>query len=81
MEDPNTLEARKAFAEQSFVRDSTTTKSGNPGNPPIRSVADSIHHIKYHWGLGTAWWGTDHVLQAHQAILGLFAREPLKSAA
>ena len=81
VEDSATLEARRAFAGQSLVEDSSTTRTGNGENRPICSVEDSTHYIKYHGGLGIGWWATDHLLQAHQAILGLFAREPLKAAA
>jgi len=81
VEDSTTLQARKAFAGQSIVEESATTISGKAGNPPIGSVEDSTHYIKYHGGVGIGWWATDHLLQSHQAILGLFAREPLKAAA
>jgi hypothetical protein len=81
VEDSTTLDARKAFAGQPIVEDSATTKGKKGRNPPIRSVEDSTHYIKYHGGVGSGWWGTDHLLQAHQAILGLFAREPLNTAA
>jgi hypothetical protein len=81
VEESTTLEARRAFAGQSIVEDSATTISRKAGNPPIGSVEDSTHYIKYHGGVGIGWWATDHLLQSHQAILALFAREPLKAAA
>ena len=81
VEDSTTLEARRAFADQSVVEDSTTTISGKARNRPICSVEDSTHYIRYHGGVGHGWWATDRAFQAHQAILGLFAREPLKAVA
>lgn len=81
VEDFTTLEARKAFAEQPIVEESTTMESEIGGNRPIRSVEDSTHHLEYHGVVGNGWWAADHVLRAHQTILGLFVHEPLKAAA
>lgn len=81
VKESTTLDVRKEFATRMVVEESTPTSHKKGENLPIRSVEESTHYIEYHWGVGNGWWGTDHVLQAHQAILGLFAREPLKAAA
>jgi hypothetical protein len=81
VEDSTTLEARRTFAEESIVEETSTTIIGNGENRPIYSVEDSTHYIKYHRGVGIGWWRTDTLLQTHQAILGLFSCEPLKAAA
>jgi hypothetical protein len=81
VEDSTTMEARKALAAQSTVEDTTTTKSQKGEKARMRSVEESPHHIKYHGAVGSGWWAAGHLLPAHQAILSLFLREPLKAAA
>lgn len=45
VEDSITIEARKHFVSAAVVEDSSTVKSENGKNPPIRSVRDSSTHI------------------------------------
>lgn len=60
------------------VRATQARKTANSENPPASDAASLIS--KPYVG-SASWWTADHVLQTHQAILGLFAREPLKAAA
>jgi hypothetical protein len=80
VEDSTTLEARKQFAREALVEDSSTVKGGNRENPPIRSMGDSSTHINTMGVRGQASpIADDPVLEL--AILALGKPEPVAEAA
>jgi hypothetical protein len=81
VEESPTYGARQAATELRSVGETETSAGENGGKLPNGAVGESATHIEYHGGLGTSWWGIDHILQAHQTILGFFTAGPLKAAA